>query len=82
MVSAAVAAAGVTAIPVFLVMVTTLNILIESEVFGKQRMDRRIRLTADAAVELDADLGQSCLRSAADAAADQRLDPVLHQKTS
>ena len=45
-------------------------------------MDRRIRLTADAAVELDADLGQSCLRSAAAAAADQRLDPVLHQKTS
>ena len=34
MVSAAVAAAGVTAIPVFLVMVPTLNIWIESEVFG------------------------------------------------
>ena len=43
-------------------------------------MDRRIRLTADAAVELDARLCQRHLCAAADTAADQGVHAALRQK--
>ena len=78
--TAAVVAAVVVALAVLVVMVVAVDIGIIAEVSDLQRRDRRVRLTADAAVELDARLCQRGLRAAADAAADQSVHAALHQK--
>ena len=78
--TAAVVAAAVAALTVLMVMVVAVDIGIIAEVSDQQRRDRRVRLTADAAVELDARLCQRGLRAAADAAADQSVHAALHEE--
>ena len=81
MLAAAVVTAGVTSLAVLMVMVVTVNIGIIAQISAEQCVHCCVSVSADTAVELDARFGQRCLRSAADAAADQRIHAVLHQKT-
>ena len=80
MIAAAVVTAGVTSLAVLMVMVVTVNIGIVAQISAEQCAHRRVSVPADTAVELDARLGQSCLRTAADASADQSVHTVLHQE--
>ena len=80
MLAAAVVTAGVTFLAVLVVMVVTVNIGIVAQISVEQCAHRRISVPADTAVELDARLGQCCLRTAADASADQSVYTVLHQE--
>ena len=80
MIAAAVVTAGVTSFAVRMVMVVTVNIGIVAQISAKQCAHRCVSVPADTAVELDARLGQCCLRTAADASADQSVYTVLHQE--
>ena len=80
MLTAAVVAAGVTGFAVRMVMVVTANIGIVAQASAEQCVHRRVSLPADTAVELDARFGKCCLRTAADASADQSVHAVLHQE--
>ena len=78
MLAAAVVAADVPSFAVLVVMVVTVNIGIVAQISAEQCAHRCISFPADTAVELDARLGQSCLRTAADASANQSVHTVLH----
>ena len=78
MLAAAVVTAGVTFLAVLVVMVVTVNIGIVAQISVEQCAHRRISVPADTAVELDACFGQCCLRTAADASANQSVHTVLH----
>ena len=80
MLTAAVVTAGVTSFAVLVVMVITVNIGIVAQISAEQCAHRRVSVPADTAIELDTRLGQSCLRTAADASADQSVHAVLHQE--
>ena len=80
MLAAAVVTAGVPTLAVRMVMVVTVNIGIIVQTSAEQCAHRRVSVPADTAVELDACFGQSCLRTAADASADQSVYTVLHQE--
>ena len=79
--AAAVVTAGVTFLAVLVVMVGTVNIGIVAQISAEQCAHRRVSVPADTAIELDTRLGQSCLRTAADASANQSVHAVLHQET-
>ena len=81
MIAAAVVTAGVPGLAVLMVMVVTVNIGIVAQTSVEQCAHRRVSVPADTAVELDARLGQCCLRTAADASADQSVYTVLHQES-
>ena len=81
MLAAAVVTAGVTSFAVRMVMVVTVNIGIIAQISAEQCVHRCVSVPADTAVELDTRLGQGCLRTAADASADQSVHTVLHQET-
>ena len=78
--AAAVVTAGVTSLAVLMVMVVTVNIGIVAQISVEQCAHRRVSVPADTAVELDARFGQSSLRTAADASANQSVHTVLHQE--
>ena len=78
MLAAAVVTAGVTSLAVLMIMVVTVNIGIVAQISTEQCAHRRVSVPADTAVELDTPLGQSCLRTAADASANQSVHTVLH----
>ena len=80
MLAAAVVTAGVTSLAVLMIMAVTVNIGIVAQISVEQCAHRSISVPADTAVELDTRFGQSCLRTAADASADQRVYAVLHQE--
>ena len=80
MIAAAVVTAGVTSFAVRMVMVVTVNIGIVAQISAEQCAHRCVSVPADTAVELDARFGQSCLRTAADASANQSVHAVLHQE--
>ncbi len=80
MLAAAVVTAGVTSLAVLMVMVVTVNIGIVAQISAEQCAHRCVSVPADTAIELDTRLGQSCLRTAADASADQSVYTVLHQE--
>ena len=80
MLSAAVAAAGVTRFAMLVVVVVAVNIGVIAQISAEQCVHRRVGFSADTAIELDARFGQCCLRTAADAAADQSVHAVLHQE--
>ena len=80
MLAAAVVTAGVTSFAVLVVMVVTVNIGIVAQTSAEQCAHRRVSVPADTSVELDTRLGQSCLRTTADASADQSVHAVLHQE--
>ena len=80
MLTAAVVTAGVTSFAVLMVMVVTVNIGIVAQISAEQCAHRRISVPADTAVEPDARFGQCCLRTAADASANQSVYAVLHQE--
>ena len=80
MLAAAVVAAGVTSFAVLMVVVVAVNIGIIAQISAEQCVHRCVSVSADTAVELDTRFGQSCLRTAADASADQSVYAVLHQK--
>ena len=77
MLAAAVATAGVTFLAVLVVMVVTVNIGIVAQISAEQCVYRRVSLPADTAIELDPRFGQSRLRTAADASANQSVHAVL-----
>ena len=81
MFAAAVATAGVTCFAMLVVMVVTVNIGIVAQTSAEQCAHRRVSVPADTAVELDARFGQSRLRTAADASANQSVHAVLHQES-
>ena len=78
MLATAVVTAGVTGFAVRMVMVVTMNIGIVAQASAEQCVHRRVSLSADTAVELDARFGECCLRTAADASANQSVHTVLH----
>ena len=78
--TAAVVTAGVTFLAMLVVMVVTVNIGIVAQISAEQCAHRRVSVPADTAVELDARFGQSCLRTSADASANQSVHAVLHQE--
>ena len=78
MLAAAVVTAGVTSLAVLMVMVVTVNIGIVAQISAEQCVYRRVSVSADTAVELDARFGECCLRTAADASANQSVHTVLH----
>ena len=80
MLAAAVVTAGVARFAVLVVMLVTVNIGIVAQTSAEQCAHRCISVPADTAIELDTRLGQSCLRTAADASADQSVYAVLHQE--
>ena len=80
MLTAAVVTAGVTSLAVLMIMVVTVNIWIIAQISAEQCAHRRISVPTDTAVELDARFGQSRLRTAADASANQSVHAVLHQE--
>ena len=81
MFAAAVVTAGVACFAMLVVMVVTVNIGIVAQISAEQCVHRCVSVPADTAVELDARFGQSCLRTAADASANQSVHAVLHQET-
>ena len=80
MLAAAVVTAGVAFLAMLVIMVVTVNIGIVAQTSVEQCAHRRISIPTDTAVELDARLGQCCLRTAADASANQSVHAVLHQE--
>ena len=80
MLAAAVVTAGVTSLAVLMIMVVTVNIGIVAQTSVEQCAHRRVSVPADTAVELDARFGECCLRTAADASANQSVHAVLHQE--
>ena len=78
MLAAAVVTAGVTFFAVLVVMVITVNIGVVAQISAEQCAHRRVSVSADTAVELDARFGECCLRTAADASANQSVHTVLH----
>ena len=78
MLAAAVVTAGVTSLAVLMVMVVTVNIGIVAQISAEQCVHRCVSVPADTAVELDAGIGECCLRTAADASANQSVHTVLH----
>lgn len=78
MLAAAVVTAGVTSLAVLMVMVVTVNVGIVAQTSVEQCANRRVSVPADTAVELDARFGECCLRTAADASANQSVHTVLH----
>ena len=80
MLAAAVVTAGVPILDVLMAMVVTVNIGIVAQISAEQCAHRCVSVPADTAVELDARFGQSCLRTAADASANQSVHAVLHQE--
>ena len=80
MLTAAVVTAGVTSFAMRMVMVVTVNIGVVAQTSAEQSLHRCVSVPADTAVELDARLGQSCLRTAANASANQSVHTVLHQE--
>ena len=80
MLAAAVVTAGVPILAVLMVMVVTVNIGIVAQISAEQCAHRRVSVPADTAVELDARFGECCLRTAADASANQSVHAVLHQE--
>ena len=78
MLTAAVVTAGVPILAVRMVMVVTVNIGIVAQISAEQCVYRRISLPTDTAVELDTCFGECCLRTAADASANQSVHTVLH----
>ena len=80
MLAAAVVTADVPILAMSMVMVVTVNIGIVAQISAEQCAHRRVSVPADSAVELDARLGQCCLRTAADASTDQSVYTVLHQE--
>ena len=80
MLTAAVLTAGVTFLAMLVVMVVAVNIRIVAQTSAEQCAHRCVSVSADTAVELDARFGQSCLRTAADASANQSVHAVLHQE--
>ena len=72
-----------TIMPTFsmlMVVVVALDVRIIAEIVRKIRLDRCIARTADTAVELDARLRKSHLRTAADPAADENVSADDLQK--
>ena len=63
MLTAAVVTAGVTSFAVLVVMVVTVNIGVVVQTSAEQCVHRCVSVPADTAVELDARLGQSRLRT-------------------
>ena len=80
MLAAAVVTAGVTSFAVRMVVVVTVNIGIVVQTSAEQCVHRCVSVPADTAVELDARFGECCLRTAADASANQSVHAVLHQE--
>ena len=80
MLTAAVATAGVTFLAMLVVMVVAVNIGVVAQISAEQCAHRRVSVPTDTAVELDTRFGQSRLRTAADASADQSVHVVLHQE--
>ena len=80
MIAAAVVTAGVPSLAVLVVMVIAVDIGIVAQISAEQCAHRRVSVPADTAVELDARFGQSCLRTAADASANQSVHALLHQE--
>ena len=80
MLAAAVVTAGVTFFAVRMVMVVAVNIGIIAQISAEQCAHRRVSVSADTAIELYARFGQSRLRTAADASANQSVHAVLHQE--
>ena len=78
MLTAAVVTAGVTFLAVLVVVVVTVNIGIVAQISAEQCAYRVVSVPTDTAVELDPRFGQSCLRTAADASANQSVHTVLH----
>ena len=82
MLAAAVFAAGMVAVAVCMVMMVAVHVGIKGESPRQQGRYGFVCRTLHAAVQSDAGLGQSHLRTAADAAADQRIDALSLQKSS
>ena len=80
MLAAAVVTASVPILAVLVVMVITVNIGVVAQISAEQCAHRRVSVPADTAVELDARFGECCLRTAADASANQSVHAVLHQE--
>ena len=82
-VSAAMFAAGAcTAVTMLVIMMAAAYVCVVNQLLGKISSYGFICSTGDAAQKFNAGVTQGGLSSAADAAADQCFDPVLHQKTS
>ena len=71
-------AAGMSALTVIVMVAADIGIVTKAA--RQQGIHRRIRFTADAAIESDAGRGQRHLGSAANAAANQGVYPSLHQE--
>lgn len=80
--AAAVFAAGMVAMTVFMVMMVAMHVGIKGKRSRQQGRYGFVRRALHAAVQRDAGLGQGHLRAAADAAADQRIDALGLQKSS
>ena len=80
MIAAAVVTAGMTSFAVLVVMVVTVNIGIVAQISAEQCAHRCVSVPADTAVELDTRFGECCLRTAADASANQSFHALLHQE--
>ena len=80
MLAAAVVTTGVTSLAVRMVMVVTVNIGVVAQISAEQCAHRHVSVPADTAVEIDTRFGECCLRTAADASANQSVHAVLHQK--
>ena len=63
-----------------MIMVVTVNIGIVAQTSVEQCAHRRISVPTDTAVELDTCFGECCLRTFADASANQSVHTVLHQE--
>ena len=77
--SATMMTAGMSALAMLVVVVIAADIWIVGEFVGQQSVYRSISIAAS--VEPDTGFRQSHLSTASDAAADQRIDAMLHQKT-
>ena len=80
MLTAAVVTAGVTFLAMLVVMVVAVNIGVVAQISAEQCAHRRVSVPTDTTVELDTRFGQSRLRTAADASANQSVHAVLHQE--
>ena len=69
-----------TSLAVLMVMVFTANIGIVAQTSAEQCFHRCVSVPADTAVELDTRFGECCLRTAADASANQSVHTVLRQE--
>lgn len=66
--------------PCFVVVVAAVNIGVIAQIAAQQRVHRRVRLAAGAAIEPDVRFCQRRLRAATDSAADQGIHALPHQK--